>query len=991
MQYISPAEVLGRQIECREISLARLKRICFAAENRMAESEIEKRLEYLADWVEAELRESRCGGRLRQYHEKQTASISFFDMAECFVGEVLTFSGGEVVYRYKFMESWHSLSARVGEDLFVANAYALYDFKFGIQRDSFCWKEVLAHDNYSVNNILKKGISDNHYHLRGSIPYFDLSWISLMNSVIQPDVIRRFENMEKNPRDVRMRYMTEKQNEKFEILHIQAALIRVFLYATLTDQLIQLSDYNVSIIWLLEHIVDSENVNRYLNRIDWYCSFLDNPTISIEDYLERELQRMTADGRSGMMEELKINCPGFYWFFWNCFPKIPMEVLVNRNVFLCTENVEAISRYVEEIYAELPLRNCRWLFQGKDYEEYRIEWKYQTKKELDRLLLDTNRLIASRKYIQSILTGLQNAGRNQYKDYILAQTASGNQVNSVISGERWLLYKMYYNQYQSLRPELENWDELYNLLFAYLLIKEQFRMELLYNNGKIGFQNFHTYQGRKTWFTTRFSEGELAKIAVRNAFYDAKLKSLELRIMPCDTYVKNIETIRKYDMAIQDGWKKKYFKKYYYVFHFGKQKDKEIFREDIPICRHEQFRKNLRKKTNAILWMRERDRETGRRILGIDACSSEDGCRPEVFAVAFRVLKNHIVEGSPFEDKVPQLRLSYHVGEENQDVLDGIRAIDEAMFFLNMGSGDRLGHATMLGVDAVEWYYKNDYTISIRQQDYLDNVAWLYQRMVNYHLPNEDNLLEYLEREFHTYFELIYREALEQEYVQLESKDFDIHNYYASWELRGDDPKLYETGCYDPPVHYASIWDDYSRNKKVPKEKREMEKVVAIYHAYHYSPLVREKGNKSIVVKIPLHMVRGIQGTQKMLMREIVQKGIFIETNPTSNVLIGGLDGYGNHPIVNFYNKGLTNRQEELDGCFQINVSINTDDLGVFMTSLSNEYSLMAKSLESMSDRNGNRIYKKDMVYDWLDQIRRMGNEQSFREKKSDKNDEMGG
>lgn len=31
-----------------------------------------------------------------------------------------------------------------------------------------------------------------------------------------------------------------------------------------------------------------------------------------------------------------------------------------------------------------------------------------------------------------------------------------------------------------------------------------------------------------------------------------------------------------------------------------------------------------------------------KKVLGIDACSSEIGCRPEIFATAFRYLSNHI-------------------------------------------------------------------------------------------------------------------------------------------------------------------------------------------------------------------------------------------------------------------------------------------------------------------------------------------------------------
>ena len=61
-----------------------------------------------------------------------------------------------------------------------------------------------------------------------------------------------------------------------------------------------------------------------------------------------------------------------------------------------------------------------------------------------------------------------------------------------------------------------------------------------------------------------------------------------------------------------------------------------------------------------------------------------------------------------------------------------------------------------------------------------------------------------------------------------------------------------------------------------------------------------------------------------------------------------------------------------------MSVSINTDDLGVFSTSLENEYALLACALEGKKDENGSSVYSKDMVYEWIDNVRRMGNDQSF-------------
>ena len=45
------------------------------------------------------------------------------------------------------------------------------------------------------------------------------------------------------------------------------------------------------------------------------------------------------------------------------------------------------------------------------------------------------------------------------------------------------------------------------------------------------------------------------------------------------------------------------------------------------------------------------------------------------------------------------------------DVVDGLRAIDECIFFLNFSGGDRIGHAVALGLDAYEYYKTRNFNI----------------------------------------------------------------------------------------------------------------------------------------------------------------------------------------------------------------------------------------------------------------------------------------
>ena len=147
---------------------------------------------------------------------------------------------------------------------------------------------------------------------------------------------------------------------------------------------------------------------------------------------------------------------------------------------------------------------------------------------------------------------------------------------------------------------------------------------------------------------------------------------------------------------------------------------------------------------------------------------------------------------------------------------------------------------------------------------------------------------------------------------------------------------------------------------------------------YHYNQHVRREGVVIKEVVVSKLYVQAVAEIQKALQIEIADRGIAIETNPSSNFLIGTFRRYEKHPIVRFYNKGLIHDAEKLRECPQIQVSVNTDDQGVFNTSLENEYALLARALELLTDQNDRPLYNKDDIYGWLDQIRKMGNEQSF-------------
>lgn len=986
---ILPGDVIDGKISWNNIPLNILEKIYFAYDTQSEEAEISRKLRYLKGEVEFDIHEK----------EKITRedSVSLFRLIRFFNDNVLTYMHNEAVCRFEHLPYWRMVTKNVSQDIFIAAKYAEVDARNGKVRRTFTWKKVAPHNNIQLNKLLEKGISENHFHLFSSSPYFDLAWLSLMNHVNQRSFVKKLRRLDQERRNPRIKLNSEYIEKNYAVLHIQAVLIRVYLYAFLTGKKIKVGTYTASWDWILKDIFDHEDLNAW-NKLR--STLVEQRALLSKDDLIYKEQ---------VFDELKKKYPRICWLL----SYLKVDVFDQNFV---QEGTGYLYKKFNNNLPEVLLDECSWFLRQDNDLLYEKEWDRQTLKCVKALLKDEGGGQIEYQNLQTIIDSFLYSGKTYMnRDYAM-NAAEGwyekNESLAVMSGERWLIYTMFRNL-ENNSPDIP--EVLYDLFFAYLLIKEKFRMELLQNNDKLGFANFKEYQSRKSWFTTQYSTGEMARMAVETTFDGQNIRSLELRIKPQNTWSENAAMIRRYDRDIQnmddfsEAEGKKRYDNYYYVFHFSKRKDDTVKASSDYVkmyYRHQKLRDEVKVQANALINLRKKNPEYGQRVLGIDVCSDEDGCRPEVFATAYRVLKNHTTyRGLSLRPEIPQLRATYHVGETFQDVIDGLRAIDEAIRFLNLDCGDRIGHAIALGINTEKWYRDKSYMVSIRRQDYLDNIVWLYHKLIRYRAENMDALLKYLETEFQLHFSLIYEKVLETNYInniirsacsydqeygqihELNSREyetikieFNITTYYYSWMLRGDHPGLYADGFYKRTGFKKDIWDDFSTNHVFPKEKRirYILPAVILNHYYHFVPEIKNLGSIPITVRIPVNMVKGISFVQKKLQEEISEREISIETNPSSNIMLSNISTYTEHPILQFYNEGLSRDYEELEGCKQINVSINTDNQETFSTNLTTEYALMASALGQLRDEDGKPVYSKTDIYKWLDDVREMGNRQSF-------------
>ena len=553
-------------------------------------------------------------------------------------------------------------------------------------------------------------------------------------------------------------------------------------------------------------------------------------------------------------------------------------------------------------------------------------------------------------------------------DYAIINGVSVGRIDSLtlLSGERYLLYALLKNIYSGT----EKGPKISVLFLIYLVIKNEIRHEITQLNDTVGFDNFSIYENRKMIFVKGFQQYEQAAIhlAIKGFFGDKDSRSRyhEVRITPENSGAEIVKAVKKLDRAIENDMLKPILLSwnYKYIFHFIKRKDDKISAD----CRHYQLRKEVKKQAQAIynyrnsLTQLEGGAYVADRAVGIDAANSEIACRPEVFAQTFRFLRHHTIE-HPNIHRPNDLGITFHVGEDFMDVVDGLRAVDEAILFLQLRKGDRIGHGLVLGVDVMEYYKTRNYTIAMSLQTMMDNMAWLYHYAKD--LKGYSHLLGKIEERFEECYRKVYNDSV------LPSMDV----YYSSMLLRGDSPLCYkENGTVVNLGEDLAEWNSKALNsEKLCSRAREQREARKLYYQYHFNQDGKRNGMKYDELEVEdLDIIAAISEIQQRMVDKVQNLGLAIECNPTSNLKIGEFDRYDEHPILRFNNKGLKETPIK-----DISVSINTDDKGVFATSIEREYALIAHSLIRYFKQCGNYTTSTD-VYDWLDRIRMNSLSQRF-------------
>jgi len=394
---------------------------------------------------------------------------------------------------------------------------------------------------------------------------------------------------------------------------------------------------------------------------------------------------------------------------------------------------------------------------------------------------------------------------------------SADEPYRALGSERAFLYWCFGFLYEGKMNGLLQWA-----LYLYLLLKLQFRSEMIQVNGDIGFENFSVYQKRKTKLIAHFPpyKAELIRMALVAPRLKENVVSLETRISPGGSakadrkiVMDEIEELRNFAQKTADGKNIPVKGSVFYVFHFHKSKDWNLEKGNQPIepCRHEVKRKEVRRQAIALAQALCRYADLRGKVRGIDSAANEIGCPPEVFANAFRFLRNfRIVDFQRNYDDFPavspvRLSATYHAGEDFLDIASALRTIDEAVNFLELERGDRIGHALGLGVLPSVHYKLKHHRIYLRKQDRLDDIVWLLYRGQELGAVLEPALCSKLRKEAEGLLMEIYQPAFK---AGLQS--ITLTDYRCIMQLRGDAPDCYRTGRFTAPEPLSTPYERFA-------------------------------------------------------------------------------------------------------------------------------------------------------------------------------------
>lgn len=355
------------------------------------------------------------------------------------------------------------------------------------------------------------------------------------------------------------------------------------------------------------------------------------------------------------------------------------------------------------------------------------------------------------------------------------------------------------------------------------------------------------------------------------------------------------------------------------VAHFIKQPWPPTQRKKAGPYRHYPLDHQLRRTTGLLLSCLARWPRLQNWVRGIDAAANELHAPPDVFAPVFRVCS-----------RAGLTRRTYHVGEDFRHLLAGIATMWEALTFLDLRDGDRLGHGTAMGIRPGLWLERMPTILTLSRGEWMLSVlaAWQLLRDV----PETYTCARRLERELENIACQIFRRSLTAQ---------EVERAMALRGLSRHDLMRHRTGQSEPFDEPLSVyWAEEVELVRSVFQRQPQE--IGLLWEWLSDPGVLARADELIATEASFLDATSYVRLQQALMRQVSDRGVLIETLPSSNVRISQYQHISEHHSLRW----LRVPSHVLDGDPEIMVCLGSDDPGVFAGDLETEFYLLYGALK---------------------------------------------
>lgn len=402
--------------------------------------------------------------------------------------------------------------------------------------------------------------------------------------------------------------------------------------------------------------------------------------------------------------------------------------------------------------------------------------------------------------------------------------------------------------------------------------------------------------------------------------------------LPDPSLIKN--SLISYDLSTLVKEANNQSMRLYLVAHFIKKPEKSDNSYNFI-----SLRKDLWNRATVLMDMLEAIPELRTVVQGIDAAANELDTPPEVFAPIYSYCRRKGIK-----------HFTYHVGEDFENLVSGIRAIFEAIKFLQLQNGDRLGHATAIGIHPKHWQKSAPKKIYLKRGEWLDNLIFI-QKMMLAHDLQGFNVLD-LDTKISSLYHQIYKDAFQYRNGSnnCDLSQLNIHILQLAYSYRYLDPEKVQAYLNDK----INILSQKEFNELEKLDKRALELAEVTW----FNAVVRSRRQELIYIDNKSFTYQQIIELQQCVQKIICEKKIIIESLLTSNVRISHYQSLNDHHIFRW----LSIKNRAVKGDAKMQIILGSDDPGIFATDLRGEYYHLYSALKSKfgyTDSKSLKVIKK--------------------------------